>query len=296
MCVQFRVGVDTAGRPGRTIAAADRGGGHMIWKYIAIAVLATPWLANANSGASNDAGIASAPERVVLLHGLGRHATSMSRMAKKLERAGFEVCNVDYASFASSIEEIARTEVLPAIDKCWAERPARIHFVTHSLGGILVRQLVADGTLTGVGRVVMLGPPNQGSELADRLGAWKIPPMLHPPAAAQLTTADGALPRRLGAAPFELGVIAGDRSVNPFLSLLIPGPDDGKVSVAASKVDGMTDFVLIHTSHTFMMNRDAVIAQTVCFLRNGAFADDAASLAPCMTTRGSLHCASPTNR
>lgn len=218
------------------------------------------------------------PSHVVVLHGLGRSAASMFFMTKGLERAGFDVCNIDYASFASSIEDLAASEVLPAIDRCWTQRPGRIHFVTHSLGGIIVRQLVADGSLQQVGRVVMLGPPNQGSELADTLVAWKVPETLHPAAASQLTTKEDSLPRRLGTPPFELGVIAGDRSINPVLSALIPGRDDGKVSVTATKLEGMKDFVLIHTTHTFMMNRPAVIAQTVCFLRSGAFATSVSDL------------------
>jgi hypothetical protein len=193
-------------------------------------------------------------------------------MTKGLERAGFDVCNLDYASTASSIEALAVNEVLPAIERCWTRRPERIHFVTHSLGGIIVRQLAADGRLPHIGRVVMLGPPNQGSELADALVAWEIPESLHPPAARQLTTGDDSLTGRLGPASFELGVIAGDRSVNPLLSRLIPGPDDGKVSVSAAKLEGMQDFLLLHATHTFMMNRREVIAQTVCFLQSGCFA------------------------
>ncbi|MBB6095386.1 pimeloyl-ACP methyl ester carboxylesterase [Povalibacter uvarum] len=212
-----------------------------------------------------------AQEHVVVLHGLGRSAASMFFMAKGLERAGYDVCNIDYTSSAASIEELAANEVLPAIERCWTLRPERIHFVTHSLGGIVVRQLVADGSLPHIGRVVMLGPPNQGSELADTLVAWEIPETLHPPAARQLTTGGDSLPRRLGPPPFEVGVIAGDRSVNPLLSRLIPGPDDGKVSVTAAKLEGMQDFLLLHTTHTFMMNRREVIARTICFLRSGAF-------------------------
>ncbi len=205
----------------------------------------------------------------------------MSRMAAGLERAGFEVCNIDYASLDLPIAKIASERVLPAIERCFSPSPVRIHFVTHSLGGILVRQLVANGDLPNVGRVVMLGPPNQGSELADVLGRLHLAQDLRPPAAGQLTTAADSVPNQLGPATFELGVLTGDRSVNPVLSLLIPGADDGKVAVAAAELEGMKDFRVIHTSHTFIMRRRVVIAQTVCFLRSGAFAEQEQTLALC---------------
>ncbi len=233
----------------------------------------------AAAGAAMGANADTPLERVVLLHGLGRHAGSMSRMAAGLTRAGFDVCNIDYASLDLTIEEIANERVLPAVAQCWPQSPRRIHFVTHSLGGILVRQLVANGDLPNIGRVVMLGPPNQGSELADTLARLSLLDGLRPPAAGQLMTSAASLPQQLGPATFELGVLIGDRSVNPVLSLLIPGRDDGKVAVAAAELAGMKDSRVLHTSHTFIMRRRVVIAQTVCFLRSGAFAEEQAMTA-----------------
>lgn len=211
------------------------------------------------------------PEYVVLLHGLARTNRSMEKLRRALNDAGYTTCNVPYPSTDAAIEELATAHVLPAIEACVAEPDAVLHFVTHSMGGLVLRQLVASGELGRVGRVVMLGPPNAGSEVADELrGTWFYR-WIHGPAGEQLGTGEADLPRQLGPAPFELGVVAGTRSVNPILSAMIPGPDDGKVSVANAKLEGMRDFVALPTTHTFMMRNERVIAEVLHFLRHGRF-------------------------
>jgi hypothetical protein len=120
-------------------------------------------------------------------------------------------------------------------------------------------------------RVVMLGPPNQGSEAVDRLKNLPGFYWLNGPAGVQLGTSEQDMPRQLGAANFELGVIAGRRSINLLLSSMIPGQDDGKVSVESTKMDGMTDFISLPCTHTFMMRNSEVIRQTLFFLEHGHF-------------------------
>lgn len=212
-----------------------------------------------------------AHERVILLHGLCRTAKSMRAMQHALEEAGFDTLNVDYPSRRGTVEELSEQAVGKALADCRARGGGAVHFVTHSLGGILVRQYAVRHPEAAIGRVVMLGPPNQGSEVVDRLGRWRLFSWLNGPAGRQLGTDGASVPSRLGPVGFCAGIIAGSRSVNWINSLMIPGPDDGKVSVERTRVAGMADQVVVATTHPFMMRNREVIAQTVSFLRTGTF-------------------------
>ena len=174
-------------------------------------------------------------ECVVLLHGLARTARSMVPLAVAFEAAGYRVLNVAYPSRLHVIEVLAEVAVGKALARCAAFAPRAIHFVTHSLGGILVRQYLGRHAVANLGRVVMLAPPNQGSEVVDRFGWLPGFRLFNGPAIEQLGTGTASLPRRLGALHAPVGVIAGTRSVNWLLSTALPGPNDGKVSVASTR-------------------------------------------------------------
>ncbi|HKE96188.1 MAG TPA: alpha/beta fold hydrolase [Povalibacter sp.] len=210
-------------------------------------------------------------QTVVLLHGLARGADSMSKMAHALEAQGYQVCNIAYPSRDYPVEVLADRFVAPAIRVCTSGPDRTVHFVTHSLGGIVLRQLAATDPAIHIGRVVMLSPPNHGSEVVDRLGSLTLFELINGPAGNQLGTGEGSLPNRLGPADFDLGIITGTRSVNPILSLLIPGTDDGKVSTQRATLQGMKDFLLLPASHTFIMKNSRAIEQTLRFIRTGAF-------------------------
>ena len=213
-------------------------------------------------------------EVVVLLHGLARTARSMEGMAKALRGGGYKVCNLGYPSRKLGIEELALRHVLPEIQRCVGSKARRIDFVTHSLGGIIVRQLRASGAQLQFGRVVMLGPPNGGSEVVDKLGDLALFEWINGPAGQQLGTQEGSVPRSLGATDLDLGVIAGKDSINPILSWMIPGEDDGKVSIENAKLAGMKDFLVVPVSHPFLMQSPVVIEQTIHFLKLGRFEHD----------------------
>jgi pimeloyl-ACP methyl ester carboxylesterase len=210
-------------------------------------------------------------ETVVLLHGLVRSSRSMNTMEKELRQEGYQVINVDYPSRSAPIERLTEQifdQLEPNIRAC-----ERVHFVTHSLGGILLRQYLQDHQLPNLGRVVMLAPPSLGSEVTDKLGNIFLYRWINGPAGDQLGTGAGSLPLRLAPPAFELGIIAGDRTINPILSLLIPGPDDGKVSTARAKPGTYSDYRRLHATHTFIMRNREAVQQTKHFLKNGSFKD-----------------------
>lgn len=215
--------------------------------------------------------VSAAGESVVLLHGLARSSDSMSRMARALETAGYRVCNVSYPSRKYSIEVLTADFVVPAVRACRSGETDTVHFVTHSLGGIVVRQLAKSHSDLRIGRVVMLSPPNHGSEVVDRLGTLSLFTLINGPAGLQLATGEEFLPRTLGPASFDVGIITGSRTVNPILSLLIPGTDDGKVSIESARLEGMKDFRVIPATHPFIMNNKLAIEQTLAFLAEGKF-------------------------
>ena len=211
-------------------------------------------------------------ECVVLLHGLNRSSRAMDAMAAALQEAGYSTANTDYPSQLGTIEELAPMAVDTGIDRCRDAGADTIHFVTHSMGGILLRYRQQDDAIPELGRVVMLGPPNQGSEVIDEyqeLGA--AAEIFSGPAGMQLGTGEDSVPARLGPVDFELGIIAGVGTINPWMSAILPGYDDGKVSVERTRVVGMADFMIVDTSHRYLMNSRTVIRNTVAFLQTGAF-------------------------
>jgi pimeloyl-ACP methyl ester carboxylesterase len=208
-------------------------------------------------------------EHVVLLHGLARTSGSMKELEQALSREGYEVWNIDYSSRKYGISKIAGIVRKEIISK--TRNAEKVHFITHSMGGIIVRYIQKYDPLPNVGRVVMLSPPNHGSEVVDFLGnTWPFK-FINGPAGKELGTEERGLPQGLGRVDFEAGIITGDESINWINSLIIPGKDDGKVSVDSAKVEGMKDFLVVHAYHTFIMNDKTVISECLSFIRNGYF-------------------------
>ncbi len=211
---------------------------------------------------------------VILLHGLCRTRRSMEPMHRFLELNGFEAFNLAYPSTRLPIVELAEL-IRPQVEEIGA-RFDRVHFVTHSMGGILLRQMQRVRPIAKLGRCVMLAPPNRGSQVVDRLGSWGVFRWLNGPAGCELGTGPEALPLALGKAEFEVGILAGKRSINWILSLMLPSPNDGKVAVSHAKLEGQRDFRVLPVSHPFIMRNALAQANTLAFLESGAFLEQEA--------------------
>ncbi len=220
---------------------------------------------------ASDKPVSKSKEYVILLHGMGRTKFSMRKLGKYLAGHGYQTINVGYPSTREPVEKIADGYLASMADQCRKNGAEKIHIVTHSLGGIVTRQYLQNHLLPVGSRIVMISPPNKGSELADVLRDLFIYKWLNGPAGQVLGTGPESLPNSLKSVKGEIGVITGDRTLNPFFSWLIPGKDDGKVSVESAKLDEMADFLVVPSSHSFIMRHSEVLKQVVFFLKNGKF-------------------------
>ena len=193
----------------------------------------------------------------------------MNKMELALQEEGYKVINFDYPSTRYNIARLAKDYLPKAISQCDAN--STINFVTHSLGGIVLRQYLSAHKLDVLGRVVMLGPPNKGSEVVDMLKNLPGFKLINGPAGLELGTDENSVPSSLEAVTYPVGVVAGSSSINLVLSQMLPNPDDGKVSVERTKVDGMSDHIVLPVAHPFLMTNDEVIGQVKNFLKQGEF-------------------------
>jgi triacylglycerol lipase len=217
--------------------------------------------------------VPDATPAVILLHGLGRSRYAMVRLERALQRAGYRTLNRSYPSTRHSIEHLAREAVGGRIAEvqAWSPVPPRIHFVTHSLGGVLVRWYSTHVGLPEGSRAVMIAPPHGGSEMADRVQAlWPVRQWCGP-ALDELGTNERSVPRGLGPlSGVEAGVIAGTRARHP-LTAPFGGPNDGVVSVASVCVEGAADVAEVPHGHTFIASHTDTIQHVLHFLEHGRF-------------------------
>ncbi len=209
-------------------------------------------------------------QTVVMLHGLARSARNMLILKWRLQARGYRVCNIDYDTRVRTIEH-AVDSVHEALGDCHSE-DSRLNFVTHSLGGLVLRGLLARHEFASLGRAVMLAPPNSGSEIADRFRHIRFVNAMLGPLARQLGTRPEDIPRRLPSPSIPFGVIAGNRWINPAGPIWLSSPHDGSVSVKSTRLEGMDDHIVLPYTHTFIMNPAVVANEIDHFLRVGRFA------------------------
>ena len=215
---------------------------------------------------------------VVLLHGLGRTHRSMHSIEHALRDAGYATVSVDYPSQSKPIEALALQAVPEGLAHCRKAGAKTVHFVTHSMGGLVLRYYLSTHRVPELGRTVMLSPPNQGSEIADTLVGTAMYDRVNGPAGGQLVTGPDGIAARLGPVDFPVGIITGNEQTvfDSVLATQIPGANDGKVSVERAKVEGMSDFLVLPVTHTFIVNNDVVIGQVLHFLEHGRFLHEVA--------------------
>jgi len=239
--------------------------------FFGVWVLGLPGLSMPGCSRIEPADAGKNGECVILLHGLGRGPSSMADLASHLVKEGYFVVNKGYPSTQYSAEQIAEAYIPRMLRQCRKHGHKKIHFVTHSMGGIVVRQYLQTHQLPEGSRVVMISPPNQGSELVDAFGEWFFFDWLYGPAGKTLGTDPESLPNRLDPVDAEIGVIAGSRSFNPLYSWMIRGEDDGTVAVQKAKLTEMKDFLVLPHTHTFIAESRDVCRQVVAFLETGRF-------------------------
>ncbi len=210
-------------------------------------------------------------ECVIVIHGMGRTKKSMKRLEKSLAKDNYTVWNESYPSRSESIEKLSIEHIEKGLVFCNETKAEAIHFVTHSLGGIMIRYYLQDHKIDNLGKIIMLSPPNKGSEVADFLKDIYMYKLAMGPAGQQLGTDSNSLPGSMKAIDACVGIITGNKTLDPWFSPLIPGVDDGKVSVESAKLEEMSDFMVVESSHAFIMKNALVIDQIKYFLKHGKF-------------------------
>jgi len=211
-------------------------------------------------------------EAVVLIHGLGRSGKSMRPVARFLKKNGYEPITLSYPSRKKDISSLVDEHIAPALDSLKAQY-SPLHFVTHSLGGILLRAYLQTDSLPAESKIIMLGPPNKGSEVNQFFQRFGWYQHFDGPTGQQLGVDSAtSIPLQLEPVEATIGIIAGDASWELWSSWwIIPGKDDGKVAVESTKLPEMTDFVTVHRTHTFMMNAKEVHRYILNFLQTSRF-------------------------
>ena len=215
-----------------------------------------------------------AKDHVVLLHGLARTRRSLWRIEHALKREGYQVLNLAYPSRSAPVSHIVSDWLEPALDRMRIASGERVHFVTHSLGGIVFRAWACRRRATfPLGRAVLMAPPNAGSDIVEHYGHLRWLRFALGPAVDDLKISGNCFAGTLGPPPPETGVIMGDHARIPLFRHLLGDRSDGIVTVDGGMLEGLAGFQVLPVDHTFMMWRSCVVRAVITFLRSGSFTD-----------------------
>ena len=206
---------------------------------------------------------------VILLHGIGRTSACMNKLQEAFEKDGYQVLNLDYPSREDTVLNTA-SKLHEKIDAFVVDKTKKVNFVGYSLGGLVTRAYIQKHHPDNLGRVVMLGTPNNGSEVADMLENSSLFNWFYGPAGKDLTT---SFNRNVafGVPDYEVGIVSGTWTIDPVSYFIIKGPNDGKVSVESTKIENMTDQIVLPVTHTFMPMNSTVVEQAKTFIKSGKF-------------------------
>ena len=218
------------------------------------------------------AATSSVVHTVVLIHGLGRSRLSMSLVGLWLKFCGYRVMSIGYPSRCVSIAEAVQQHLNPALEQLGIAPGSQVHFVTHSLGGIVFRAWAAQrDPAFPLGRAVLLAPPNQGSQIIDELRRQAWVRWWLGPVSAELGTDAASTPNSLGPLPPETGIIMGNKDTLPVFRSLLGPESDGIVSIASAHAEGEADFILLPANHATIIFQPAVFRAVHRFLQTGSF-------------------------
>jgi triacylglycerol lipase len=219
----------------------------------------------------NSIDLSNDQDQIILLHGMYRSADAMQPLETFFRNEGYQITNISYPSTKYDIETLVRDYLHPAVQKAQRKGMQKIHFVTHSMGGILVRYYLKNHPLEGLGKVVMIAPPNQGTELAELFADSSWIDTNTGPAKLQLSAQQDSWVNQLGPVNFAVGIIAGNYNSNLLTAWLLPGEDDGVVSVESTKVQNMQDFMIVNEKHFKLRGNITVLHQAAYFLKHSSF-------------------------
>lgn len=208
---------------------------------------------------------------VILIHGMGRTRFSMRSLEKYFKDKGYQVINESYDSRSKPIETIAVEHIGQLLGSIDINQYAAIRFVTHSLGGIMLRYYLSHHSINKLGRIVMIAPPNQGSEVAELYKDKLWYKLATGKPGQQLYINNNPLLEQLKPVPADVGIMIGTKSSDPWFNHAFAGPHDGKVSVESARLPEMKDFITVNHGHTFIMNNRKVQQLIEHFLQHGCF-------------------------
>lgn len=213
----------------------------------------------------------SGKDYVILMHGLWNSSSRMEKFEDYFTNKGYQVLNIDYPTTETHIQSLESQYLRPIIESIPFQTGQKVHFVTHSMGGIVLRDYLRKNKLPQLGRIVMISPPNGGSEWANLLIDNSFYRWLAGPAAYDLRTVNNDFLSKLGAVTYELGIIAGDKTYLESFQDVIPGPDDGMVAIESMKLPGMRDLIVIHEHHRGLTWNPEAMKQAWFFIKSGQF-------------------------